>query len=123
MAGAGYGCEWGDCTRPPAVLITRLDNGATVSLCAEDYGPGLIPILASELGVDATHFYAHIEKYIKAQVKAAAKELADAQAAESDEQQSTGPTVDDDISGDAVDDQGGMSEVYGHYADDERAER
>lgn len=81
MAEAGFGCIWGDCTSQPLHLITDLSNGSTVSLCDEHYAPGLIPLLAAQLGVDPTHFYAHVEKYIKAQNAKAEKELADAQAA------------------------------------------
>lgn len=87
MAASGYGCEWGDCTRPVAVLITNMTNGGTVSLCAEDYGPGLIPILASELGVDPQALYAHIEKFLKVEARKAEKELEAARAAAEAEQQ------------------------------------
>lgn len=91
MAGAGYGCEWGDCTRPVAHLLTDMRTGATVSLCEEDYGPGLIPILASELGVDAQALYTHIEKFLKAEAKKAEKELEAARAAAAEQDQADGP--------------------------------
>lgn len=82
MAELGFGCNWGDCAKQPVHLITDLRNGGTISLCDDDYAPGLIPLLAAELGVDPTHFYAHIEKYVKAQNAKAEKELAGAQAAQ-----------------------------------------
>lgn len=116
MAAAGYGCEWGECTRPVAHLLTDMRTGATVSLCEEDYGPGLIPILANELGVDAQSLYSHVEKFLKSEAKKAEKELEAARAAAAEEQPPDGPPDDDDHQGDQVDDVGGMSEVYGHSA-------
>lgn len=87
MAAAGYGCEWGDCKRPVAHLLTDMRTGATVSLCEEDYGPGLIPILANELGVDAQSLYSHVEKFLKSEAKKAEKELEAAKAAAAEEHQ------------------------------------
>lgn len=101
-----------------AHLLTDLRSGATVSLCEEDYGPGLIPILASELGVDAQALYSHVEKFLKAEAKKAEKELETAKAAAAEDTQRSGPSADDDHQGDAADDQGGMSEVYGRSAPD-----
>jgi hypothetical protein len=81
MAATGWGCEFGDCALTPTHLITTITNGATVALCDDHYGPGLIPLLASELGVDPGDFYANVERYLKRQAAKADKDLADAQAA------------------------------------------
>jgi len=83
MAASGFGCEFGDCPLGPTHLITTLTNGATVALCDDHYGPGLIPLLASELGVDPGDFYTYVERYLKRQAVKADKDLADAQAAKS----------------------------------------
>ena len=81
MADVGFGCIWGDCAVQPVHLITDLRDGATVSLCDDHYAPGLIPLMGAALGVDPMAFYAHIEKYVKAQNAKAERELASAQAA------------------------------------------
>lgn len=113
MAG-GYGCEFGDCQSQVNHLVTTLNPASTISLCNEHYAPGLIPLLAADLGVDPGKFYASIEQFIKraaaAAVKDAARAAAAAEAAGDDDRQAD----DDDHQGDAADDQGGMSEVYGH---------
>lgn len=90
MAEQGYGCIWGDCATQVTVIITTLTNGASVSLCGEHYGPGMIPLLAAELGVDPGDFYAEVERYLKREQKKADKALADARAAEAG-QGSQGP--------------------------------
>jgi hypothetical protein len=92
MAEQGYGCIWGDCAQPVAVIITTLTNGASVSLCGEHYGPGMIPLLAAELGVDPGDFYANVEGYLKRAQKKADKALADARSGDAD-QGSQGPAV------------------------------
>lgn len=80
MAETGYGCVFGDCTSPIDHILTTLSTGASVSLCAEHYAPGLIPLLAAELGVDPGDFYGHVERYLARETKKAEKALADAQA-------------------------------------------
>lgn len=74
-------CDW-DAERPHARnhIITRLSPPASVELCDEHYGPGLIPLLADELGVEPGPFYAHVEKYLKREAIKADRALADAQA-------------------------------------------
>ena len=81
MAEAGYGCEYGDCMLQFRFMITDISNGNTITLCEEHYPPGLIPILASELGVDPGDFYTYVERYLKRQAAKAEKDLASAQAA------------------------------------------
>lgn len=81
MAEAGYGCVFGDCPAQFTHMITTITNGATVTLCDDHYAPGLIPLLAAELGVDPGDFYATVERYLKRQQSKADKDLADAQAA------------------------------------------
>lgn len=94
MAETGYGCEFGDCTAQPVHLHTDTRTGNTVSLCADHNGPGLIPLVAAELGVDPMAFYTNVEKFIANQAKKAERELANAQAAkvaESSDDPATSP--------------------------------
>lgn len=95
MADQGYGCIWGDCTAPVAVILTDLTNGASVSLCEEHEGPGLIPIVAGCLGVDATDLYGSIERFLDREKRKADKALADARAADA-AQGSEGPPASGD---------------------------
>lgn len=81
MAEQGYGCEFGECRNTVNVLITRLSPASTVSLCDEHYAPGLIPLLAAELGLDPGKFYANVERYMARAAKEADKALATAEAA------------------------------------------
>lgn len=82
MAEMGYGCVFGDCTVQPNHMITTINPASTISTCDEHYAPALIPLLASELGVDPGEFYSKVERWLAAEAKKAAKDLADAQAAE-----------------------------------------
>lgn len=82
MAEMGYGCVFGDCLKAPNHLITTINPSATVTLCDEHYAPGLIPLLAAELGVDPGDFYANVERYVNRKAKDAERALADAQAQE-----------------------------------------
>jgi len=106
MAASGFGCEFGDCPLGPTHLITTITNGATVALCDDHYGPGLIPLLASELGVDPGDFYSQVERYLKRQAAKADKDLADAQAAKS-AKGSKAPAESPDRGQDPDDDQAG----------------
>lgn len=94
MAEMGYGCVFGDCTTAPNHLITTINPSATVTLCDEHYAPGLIPLLAAELGVDPGDFYANVERYVNRKAKDAERALADAQAHEA-AKGSQGPPSDD----------------------------
>lgn len=87
-------CDWDEGT-PHARnhILTTLSPPATVELCDEHYGPGLIPLLAAELGVDPGPFYTNVERYLARESKKAGKAVADAQAAEAD--QADGPPVGD----------------------------
>lgn len=104
MANTGYGCEFGDCVTPPNHLLTTLSPAATVSLCDEHYAPGLIPLLAAELGVDPGDFYANVERYLAREAKKAAAALEAANAAVAAEKQSrdAAGTGDDDQGDDAT---------------------
>lgn len=98
-------CDW-DSGTPHARnhILTTLSPPATVELCNEHYGPGLIPLLASEIGVDPGDFYANVERFIAREVEKADRALADAQAAEAAEggedpipgSMGTGQVADDD---------------------------
>lgn len=89
-------CDW-DTGNPHARnhIITTLNPPASVELCDEHYGPGLIPLLAAELGLEPGPFYAHVEKYTKREAAKADRALSDAQAAEAAEG-SQGPAAGDD---------------------------
>jgi hypothetical protein len=79
-------CDWeGDGPHPRNHIITTLNPFSAVELCDDHYGPGLIPLLAGELGVDPGPFYANVERYLKAEQKRADKALAAAQAAEANQ--------------------------------------
>ncbi len=82
MAESGYGCVFGDCMTTPNHLLTTLNPPSTVSLCDEHYAPGLIPLLAAELGVDPGKFYGSVERFLAREAKEAARAVAGAQAAE-----------------------------------------
>lgn len=79
-------CDW-DTGTPHARnhILTTLSPPATVELCDEHYGPGMIPLVAAELGVDPGDFYGNIERFIARETKKADRALADAQAAEATE--------------------------------------
>lgn len=115
MAEAGYGCVFGDCPKQFTQMITNITNGATVTLCEEHYAPGLIPILASELGVDPGDFYAVVERYLKRQQSKADKDLADAQAAAAAVKGSKAPAASPD------DHQAPDDDDDDHQADDHQA--
>lgn len=109
---AGYECTFCDTGRPVVVLVTSLTTGQTLASCQDDMPIMLIGQLSSELGTDAQRTYDAVQRFADREAKSAAK--AAAAAAE----QGTGaaddqdpPDRSDDISGDAVDDQGGMSEL------------
>jgi hypothetical protein len=106
-----YGCAFGDETHKVNWLITRLQPAATISLCDEDFPVGIIPVLASELGVDGARLYDTIKRFVDREQAREAKEAA----------RQPGPDLGDDPDGDntppehdpgpEVDDEGGMSEV------------
>lgn len=83
MADMGYGCVFGDCRQQVNHLITTISPPSSVSLCDEHYAPGLIPLLAAELGVDPGDFYTNTERFLDREAKKAERAVADAQAAES----------------------------------------
>lgn len=79
---SGYACEFQDGPPHSAVwLHTNMETGVSIALCAEHNAPGLIPLVATELGADPMRLYAAVEAHLKREEKQAAKELAAAQAA------------------------------------------
>lgn len=72
MAGAGVPCQWGDNPHSAVHLITNIETGTVVGLCEDHFAPGLIPVLAFNLGVDASELYKAIEKFVAAETKKAA---------------------------------------------------
>ncbi len=107
-----YKCEPCDGANPVQVILTNLQSGATDQSCADDLPIMLIGQLAVYLEVNPEALYEHIRAFTD-QVDAADQAATDTgdQAAEDDQAAEGEPPVDDDIAGDAVDDQGGMSEV------------
>jgi len=113
-------CDWGDAPHARNHILTTIDPPGTVELCDDHYGPGLIPILAAELGVEPGPFYENVKRYIDRELAKAAKATVKAQAAEA-----AAAEDDDGLPGHAdydpgpeVDDEGGMSEVRGMLAED-----
>lgn len=81
MSGPGYGCALGDESHPVNWLITRLKPASTLSLCDEDFAPGLIHVLATDLGTDPERLYAAIERHVDREKARQDKEAAKAAAA------------------------------------------
>lgn len=77
----GY-CDFGEERHGRNWILTRLSPPTTIELCDEHIGPGLIPLLAAELGVDFDRLYTGIQKILERESKQVAKELAAAEAAE-----------------------------------------
>lgn len=77
----GY-CDFGEEQHGRNWILTRLSPPTTIELCDEHIGPGLIPLLAFELGVDFDRLYTGIQKILERESKLTAKELAAAEAAE-----------------------------------------
>lgn len=74
MSGGGIPCTFCEGQRAAAVLMTWLANGATVNTCTECFAPATINVLALDLGVDPTRFYAAIERFMAAEAKRQQKE-------------------------------------------------
>lgn len=55
-------------------ILTTLSPPVTIELCDDHYAAGLIPLLAADLGLDPSEFYAYIEKYVKREAAKAARE-------------------------------------------------
>lgn len=111
MNATGYGCALGDDSHQVNWLITRIRPAVTISLCDEDFPVGIIPVLASELGVDGGRLYDTIKRFVDRENAREQEEHdqaeADAMASEPD----PAPPGDEHDPGPEVDDQGGMSEV------------
>lgn len=88
MSATGYGCALGDDSHQVNWLITRIRPAVTISLCDEDFPVGIIPVLASELGVDGGRLYDTIKRFIDREQAREQKEHdqaeADAMASEPD---------------------------------------
>lgn len=66
-------------------ILTRLSPPVTVELCDEHLAPGMIGLLAADLGVEYGGLYGTIEKFLAREAKKAEKDLAAAQAAEAEQ--------------------------------------
>ena len=75
-----YECAFGDGQggHPVNWLITRLQPAATISLCGDDFPVGIIPVLASELGVDQARLYDTIKRFVDREQAREAKQAAEA---------------------------------------------
>lgn len=71
---SGVPCVFCDGQRAATVLMTWLDNGATIAACGEDLAPAMVNVLAVELGADPTRFYTAVQKFLAAEAKRQAKE-------------------------------------------------
>ena len=75
-------CDFAEPVHGRNWILTRLYPPTTVELCDEHVSPGLIGLLAADLGVEFADLYAAIERFLTREAKKADKALADAQAAE-----------------------------------------
>lgn len=64
----------GEGGHPVNWLITRLNPAVTISLCDEDFPVGIIPMLASELGVDQARLYDTIKRFTDREAAREAKQ-------------------------------------------------
>lgn len=71
---SGIPCTFDENHAPAAVLITWLETGATINLCPDDVAPGLINILATDLGIEPLPFYENVKRYVDRMAKKAAKD-------------------------------------------------
>lgn len=82
---AGYGCADDSCDRDVNWIVTRTDPSGTFAVCPEHFPVFLIPVLASELGVDPMRLYESVKRFTdreaareaKAKTKAAEHDQAD----------------------------------------------
>lgn len=73
-----YGCALGGPDHKVSWLITHLQPAMTISLCDEDFPVGVIPLLASELGVDPGRLYDSVKRFVDREQAREAKEHAKA---------------------------------------------
>lgn len=99
-------CDFGDPRHPRTWILTRLSPPVTIELCDEHIAPGLVPLLANELGIDFETLYAGIEKILKAEAKRADKALAQAEASEAGQVAELEHQGDEDGDGDQLPDPG-----------------
>ena len=102
MAGGGYACQFCDGEHGVSWILTNLENGATFSVCNEDFAPAMINVVAVDLGVDPTKFYESVLRFVARQATAAAKEAEKA------------TTEDDGAAGESSDGDGHSTENDGH---------
>lgn len=109
---AGYECNVCESDKPVVLLLTSLVTGQTMASCADDVPVALIGQLAATLEVDGQRLYDAVKRFVDREAKSAAKAQTQADTADP-----AGTPADDDPPdreydpGDAVDDQGGMSEL------------
>lgn len=60
---AGYGCADDSCDRTVNWIVTRTDPSGTFAVCPEHFPVFLIPVLASELGVDPMRLYESVKRF------------------------------------------------------------
>jgi hypothetical protein len=119
---SGYQCAICESDKPVVLLMTSLVTGQTVGSCQDDLPIMMIGALARELGLDAQRLYDSIQRFADREYKSAAK-AAQAAPSAGDGQADTDDPPDrtDDVHGDAVDDQGGLSETLHISAGSEEA--
>ena len=106
-----YTCAPCQGANPVTTIVTSLKDGSTDQSCDQDLPIMLIGQLALVLQLDPAALYEHIKVFTDqadAAENAAEVEQDRLNLGLPDEQDE--PRIDDDIAGDAVDDQGGMSE-------------
>lgn len=73
---AGYGCADDSCDRTVNWIVTRTDPSGTFAVCPEHFPVFLIPVLASELGVDPMRLYESVKRFTDREAAREAKAAA-----------------------------------------------
>lgn len=112
-----YGCALGGPDHKVNWLITHLQPAMTISLCDEDFPLGVIPLLASELGVDPGRLYDSVKRFVdREQAREAREQAAAAEAIDQAERDSlaAGPAGHDQADADQDEAEAAQLEVDEH---------
>ena len=77
---AGYGCADDTCDHNVNWIVTRTEPSGTFATCSDHFPVFLIPVLASELGVDPMRLYESIKRFTDREATREAKTAAAAPA-------------------------------------------
>lgn len=79
---SGYMCDFHEDQHGARFIFMDAATGASISWCPDAFPPGILPILAAELGVEPVPFYEHVRKYVDREAKKAARADVEAQVRE-----------------------------------------